>query len=525
MTLAIARSRSGSAICSADGALLHSAYSPEREAERFLEASVSSLPSTIVLLGPCLDYLAPPLRRRFPGARIAAIQYSPFFRGREVAPADASWYPDSPCSLSAFLAATIDEDSVSGVAVLEWAPASRAFPEAARAAREALRSALDRLASSAATVKASGRAWILNSCRSFLLAERLVFPRPVTSPIVVAASGPSLERSLDLLSSRRESYFLIAVSSALAACVARRLEPDLVAATDGGAWSRLHLYPLSRGRDAPLALPLSALPSASLWSKVPLLLLDQGSFAESELLPFLGGGFPSPPHGTVAGSAIKLAAALGAGPVIVAGLDLAALGDASHARPHGFDHYLGGSATRLSSLEGRAWERRAAEAARPLDGQWRGSRSLAVYAAALSSDATALKGRLFRLLPSPQKIDGFSDIDARGLGEALDSGRPANGESLFAAQTAAPAPPDRLDYLSSRLKAWRETAGRACSLLGAGRDLPDPRTGELLRSLDLPDWAAALRARAAGDDPAPAASALALRVEAAIDDIERRLIP
>lgn len=523
MVLAIARSRCGSLVCSADGAFLHSRYDPEREAERFLEASLTSFPSTVILLGPCLDYLTSPLRRRFPGVRIASIQYSAFFRGRENSRADATWYPDTPVPLPAFLNAVIDEDAISGISVLEWAPASKAFPEAAQATREALRAALDRFVSSAATVKAAGRSWILNTCRSFLLAEHLVAPRPFETPIVVAAAGPSLEASLDLLEKWKGTFFLVTVSSALAACTARGFQPDLVVATDGGAWSRLHLYPLARFA-SPLAVPLCALPSAALWRRLPLLLLDQGSFAETELLPFLGGGYSSPPHGTVAGSAIKLAARLSSGPIIAAGLDLAVHGEFEHARPHGFDRYLDGSVSRISSLEVRAWERRAERATTPLRDGWFGSRSLAIYADALSSDAASLAGRLFRLLPSPQGLSGFRELDPRGLGEILGGKTKAGATSPLSRSSTAPSREERRDFLASRLGAWRSLATSACEGLCAGRLPKDEGVRELLRSLDLPDWAAALRAQSAGADPRAAAEALAERVDAALDDMGRRLI-
>ena len=58
--------KNGDRICSIDGIKLHSAYDPQKEAERFvsgLECSFS--PTHIVITGPALSYCAGFLRKRF----------------------------------------------------------------------------------------------------------------------------------------------------------------------------------------------------------------------------------------------------------------------------------------------------------------------------------------------------------------------------------------------------------------------------------------------------------------------------
>ncbi|HOX32954.1 MAG TPA: DUF115 domain-containing protein [Spirochaetales bacterium] len=481
----------------------------------------SSSPSIVILLGPCLGYAVAAARRRLPGALVLSIQYSPFFLGRELFEADASWYPDSPLSLESFLSSAIGEEAASGLAVLDWPPASRAFPEIAAALRSSLLAALDRLISSAATVKASGRTWLANSCRSFLLAQRLGELPEIEGPLVVAAAGPSLEAAAPFLADRRGRFFLIAVSSALAACEAAGLEPDLVLATDGGFWSRHHLYPLAR-RGGPLALPLSALPSASLWRASSLHLIDQGSFAELELLPFLGGGPRLPPHGTVAGSALSLAASLGSGPIVFTGLDLAARGDAEHARPHGFDQAIVAGAARTRPAEALAWERRSTLEPLALGGGWFGSRSLSIYAQALASDAARLPGRLFRFLPSGQGLPGFAELDAGGLDSLLAAAPPR--APWLPASREIPGRAERELFLASRFRSWRRRAEEACAGLAKGCSPSEPGIAELLRSLDLPFWSAARRALSRSDDPGPAARALAESALLQLGALERNLL-
>jgi hypothetical protein len=522
MNLALQSSRGGSPVCRADELYLHSPYEPEREAERFIESRIGERkPTTIVLLAPCLDYLSPSLRKKFPRAAIVALQAHTFFRGKERGGHDEAWYPDSSLSLADFLDRSIDEDAVSGLAVLEWPPGAQAFPESLSRFREALRSALDRLTGSAATVKAFGKVWFANACRSFLLVERVATLPASGGPVVLAAAGPSLGSSLRTLAPYRGCFTLIAVSSALTACREAGLEPDLVVATDGGFWSRSHLYPLVR-RPCLLAAPLTALPSSQLWRELPIVLLDQLSFVESELLPFLGESLRLPSHGTVTGSALRLAALLSPDLIIAAGLDLAVKGEREHASPHAFDALLRAKAGRESPSSTVSYSRilESAPLATKSD-DWRTSRSLLSYADALGFDARAFPGRLFRLGASPVELEGFVPIEGSDLAGLL----PPAGTKIGPVETR-PAPPleRRRARLAQAFAQWRREAREGAALLAAGEIPRNPSLRELYRFFDLPDWAAARRASIAGVDPEIAARALGERSDRSLAEIERRLL-
>jgi hypothetical protein len=535
MDLRLAASRSGLPACRAGEAWLHSPVDPAREAERFASAALGGgRPPLVVILGPCLDYLGAAVRTLLPRATIVSIQHSDFFKGREVAAADRSWYPDSGSKLEAFLDSALDEDSISGLAVMSWPPAAAAFPEESRAAAAALRSSLDRLASSSATVKAFGRRWIANACRGFLLAESAARLREDNRPVVVAAAGPTLAASLTELAPMRGSFMLAAVSSALAACEAAGLEPDLAVATDGGNWSRLHLYPIS-SRRLPIAAPLGALPSASLSRGTSFLFIDQGGFAETELLKSIGCPASSilalPPHGTVSGTAVFLASRITTGPIIAAGLDLASLGDIDHARPHGFDGVSSSGSRRLRPEEGARWSRavEAAPIALPA-APWRTSRSLSAYASGLDASMHNLRGRLFRLNPSPVPLPAFEDIDAARARELIGCGASASPAATggdVAADGAAPLPSRALrePALKSALRDWRSLAGRASEGLASGQLVSEGRVAELLRSIDIVDYAAARRAIMSGGDPSAAAAELGRRAEAFLRGLEETLVP
>lgn len=542
-------SSGGALTCRISGICLHSNYDPVREAERFARSRLAAAkPSHVILMGACLDYLSASVRSLLPNARLISIQYSSAFEDKTVGAPDAVWYPTSPIGLDSFLDLCLDEDAISGVKVLEWEPARCAFPEEAQSAREAVRAALDRLTSSTATVKASGKLWIVNACTSFLLAESLVLPRPTSKPVLIAAAGPSLPETLAAISSSgadRRDYLLLAVSSALAACRAASLEPDLVISTDGGFWSRFHLYPLvfsSREMEKTdsalvLASPLTAAPSGSVFGRARLLALDQGSFAEAELLPALyasgGEALKLPPHGTVSGSALQLASRLSSGALVVAGLDLASYGEAEHARPHGFDSFLGSGVSRLECLETRLYARRSGASTIELPQRpWRSSRALLAYASALEEDSRSFVGRLFRIGPDVVPLAGFRALDAKGFRTMVEVYSPSlrtRPENLFEATSIA-STSDRERHLLERIRAWKKLAEEAAAGMAEGR-LPGPDSAggalvpELLRSIDIVDYAASRRACLGGGDPRPSAEDLSRSAELFLDGLERRFAP
>lgn len=522
MEITIRPSRSGAPTCEASGVWLHSRYEPEKEALRFAVSELaSSTPSHVVLLGPCLDYLSSAVRTLLPGARIVSVQYARYFAESGIGNPDSSWYPDSDPPLEAFLDAALDEDAISGVAVLEWEPAARVFPAQAASARAAIKESLDRLASSIATVKSAGRRWITNACASFLLLEQVRTIRPTSLPILVAAAGPSLARSLRGLSGLQGRFATIAVSSALSACRFAGIEPDIVIATDGGFWSRLHLYPLS-ARPLPLAAPLTALPSSSIYRGNGIVLLDQGSFAESELLPLLGPSIAIPPHGTVSGSALQLASRIGSGPIFVAGLDLASFDGFDHARPHGFDGFYSFESSRLEPLDGGSWSRLLESTPIALPQRpWRSSRSLFAYASALSLDSARLAGRLFRLEPSPIPLNGFEDIDCERARLIIREAQYGSAP-LVLDEERIPDRDIRTRLLASRIGSWRELAREATSGMGRGYLSSSGLVNELLRSIDIVDYAAARRAILGGGDGLVAARDLASRCENFLSTLARR---
>ncbi|HUX41196.1 MAG TPA: 6-hydroxymethylpterin diphosphokinase MptE-like protein [Rectinemataceae bacterium] len=473
--------------------------------------------SLIILIGPCLDFLSECIAERNPSAEVLSIQLSPGFRGHERGGAGARWYPDLDLSLENFILETIDQDALAPIAMLEWPPGVAAFPEEADRARKAVSACIARLASDAATIRAMGRRWISNSIRNFLDAERLVSLDLGKRPLAVLGAGPSLAGALDLLSPVIEAFSIVTVSSAAAAVLGRGIRPDLVVSTDPGWWSLSHLRAIAEG-SIPLAMPLSA---CAAWRRSPLLILDQGWGFESELSGFLGKALRLPSHGTVSGSALAVAASLGEGPIVVAGFDFAVTGSESHARPHAFDPFILASESRLEPGDTLRWNRLSTQHPDRLgESGWRSSRPLAIYADAIASDARRLEGRVSRLRSSPVLLDGVPEIGVEAL-LALARRSPEKGNRVFA--TAPPPQELRRAWLVSRMRAWRRAA-RAFTDSGVPGALPEAHIADILRCVDLPDWAAMRRALRDGRDITASRKRLAEEVEDFFDDLERKWV-
>ncbi|MGI5091106.1 6-hydroxymethylpterin diphosphokinase MptE-like protein [Treponema socranskii] len=328
--------KSGLPTCAANGTNLHSSYDPEREAERFVDAmSPSFNPQYIVVTEPALSYCAQFFRKRFPAAVLVAVRYAPDF-----AEADKGWdivfdAAQSALRLSDTLFDKLGEEGLCSALFASWQPSARAFPEKDAAVWREIKHAVDKGRDVLFTRSCFASRWIANAffiCRHIERARRIV---KGSSPVVVAASGPSLKSALPCLAQFRPSYFLIAASSALSVLTAYGIIPDLCIATDGGFYAKAHLSPLSRFPHIPLALAQEASCSGDILSACDIIPLSYGDGFAANL--FAACGIPSMKierNGTVSGSALDFARSITDGSVFLCGLDMAPASGLQHAQPN-----------------------------------------------------------------------------------------------------------------------------------------------------------------------------------------------
>jgi hypothetical protein len=469
--------KSGSRSLRVDGIALHSPYDPVREARRFAAEGIGTEPpSTVVVLGEGLGYVADAVKELVPAGRVIRVHYSAeVFRAAGSVQGPA-WAPGQESDLADFLFSHIGELDMEGLRVLEWPPSARLFPSQSREANEAVRRVFQQLNGSLVTTMAAGRLWIRNSIENFLAFDSVLVgsPCPPDRPVLIAAPGPSLEESAALIRAVLPRVDLWALPSSMPLLRHEGIAPDLVVMTDPGHWSMHHLS--FAAPDCPIAMPISAargawcLPAPAGAPRAPLLLAQPGFFEEAILGAASVRAPRTPPHGTVAATALDLALSFTRAPVIVAGLDLCSRDITFHARPNAFDTLLHLRLTRLSPHDGLTYERSVEQHAEKLHGVAgvRASLALRTYAGWFDKGAGTDSQRVYRLLPSPIGLGGMRALDGQGLRDLAALARSRARGPATMAQDGYPDPAERRRIVSRLIDDW------LASIEGAARALEGP---------------------------------------------------
>jgi hypothetical protein len=348
---------------------LHSAYEPVKEAERFLTGMIPGGQGAplVLIAGPGLGFLYEALLNLSPSADSVLFFHDEHQRqaflsrimeaGLEIPPC---WSPDEPSTPEEFLLKVTGEWDVGRIMLIEWPPAVKTVD---RILHEkillSIKQGIEYHKKNLVTTGQFGFRWLSNCLVNWLRIDRTAGLSPDISPVVIAASGPSLKESEALLTRYRDRYRMWALPSSLPFLARAGLKPDLVVLTDPGWWAGLHYRNLPAG--VPLLLALTALPpDPSILSRNPIVCFSQKQFWEQYLTAAVPSLFPVlPPHGTVAGTAFQLAKSIGSREIVFAGLDFAFRDIQAHVRPHPFECFEMIKTDRLHPHEGllgrRAW--------------------------------------------------------------------------------------------------------------------------------------------------------------------------
>ena len=191
------------------------------------------------------------------------------------------------------------------------------------------------------TLEKFGRLWFRNSCRNL---HQLVCCDGVSRyenlgwnlDACVLGAGPSLDLVLPHLAAIKERSLLIAVDTALRACLRAGVEPDFVVLSDPQYWNARHLAGLS-APNAVLVTEVAAYPSVFRFPCQEIVLCSSlyplGRYFSTQGMEKgdLGAG------GSVATSAWGLARLCGCHRIFLAAVDLAFPGKRTHARGSTFE--------------------------------------------------------------------------------------------------------------------------------------------------------------------------------------------
>ncbi len=316
---------------SASGVYLHSRHNPLREAEKTL-ASASGGPEGLLFAGLGLGYLAEAYAQAHPDARIVVVEPDIFvlFLALKARPLAhllnhqhlmlaVGLSPQDAYSLLEKTSA-LELKAVENPALMN--PSRAWFAEFKEISlRNSRKNEINRN-----TLKKFGDLWLRNmvrNLRNLRDAEGIDSFKDVFRgmPALLVAAGPSLDSVLPRLPSLARSCVVIAVDTALRACLRAGVEPDFVLLVDPQYWNWRHFDGLSAPRSV-LITESAAWPAVYRFPcrsiRLCSSLFPLGMFLETRTgrKGSLGAG------GSVATTAFDFALHTGCSPVYTAGLDL-----------------------------------------------------------------------------------------------------------------------------------------------------------------------------------------------------------
>ena len=361
--------KNGSPTCKIGSVYIHSAYNPQREAERFADSvDPSFIPAYIVIIEPALSYCVQPLRSRFPKAKLLAVRFSTVFSS-----SDIYWDKVFNCteetvsSFSEMLFSYIGEEGLSAAYFADWKPAVQSYPQLHDLVWQQIKSAAAKGRDVLATRAFYAKIWLRNTVRFCLSVRKTVQFSLGSKPILFVASGPSLKPSIPLIHQYRSDFFIIAASSAYEPLVFADIIPDACISTDGGFWAKKHIVTCA----VPLIVSAeSAVPNQAI-RNVPFVPLLYGDGPETILLTACGiPAYNARRNGTVSGTAVELALNLTAGSVYACGLDLCTSKGYQHTQPNRLETDDSLTDWRIVPISSRTVSRELSGASLSLYRQW-----------------------------------------------------------------------------------------------------------------------------------------------------------
>lgn len=330
---------------------IHSAYEPDREADRAVEAFSTGRATVIAVSGVGLGYHIESLKHRFPGKPLVAVEHDPevVALARKTCPAHLEGV--TVISSSADLASVFEEIDMSGfrgIAHYVHRPSYQLYRD--------FYDALFRDMNQYATSKISDlltrfefeERWVENilvNVKHLFLSHRVrdLFGSFGGFPGVIVSAGPSLRRNVRLLREMRDRALIVAVDTAAPVLQKEGIVPHLVMTLDAQKYSIKHFIGI-RESGAALLADLVCYPPVIRSYDGPRIVSTTSKYYRSadgdlkrEMTPIMDwveehagpvGDIQS--GGSVATSAFDLLLNLGCGPIILVGQDLAYTGREIH---------------------------------------------------------------------------------------------------------------------------------------------------------------------------------------------------
>lgn len=334
MELEFFDSKDGEKTVKVNGIFLHSPYSPKKEACRFADSQNCPFsPDFIVITEPALSYSVSALKEKFPGVKIAAIRYTNFFDDYNFC-LDFVFYYKGIGSIQNQLQAYFTEDKLFSVFFISWKPSEKAFENENTQVWKEIKASLDFAKTLLVTRQFFEKKWLINTVNFIKYSKNFYSINKSNLPLLITASGPSLEENLETIKELENHCLIISLSSALPVLLSNDIIPDFCMTSDGGYWAKEHLKKLKK-HNIPLAIANEACCQKSFLQNLPLIPLCYSDGLSKKIytlsnLPFT----QAQRNGTISGTALELALEITSEKIYFFGLDLAESEGFQHSQPN-----------------------------------------------------------------------------------------------------------------------------------------------------------------------------------------------
>ncbi len=358
-------SREGQPLLFVGGFSLHSKYNPEREACRAIETTDGTFSKNGCIFGGlglgyyCLEYIS-----RFPDAPVTIVEPDVFIfllciKSKDMTPLFTKKNTALFIGLSAFDSATAVEEilqnSVEPVSIFMPPALIKPNQDWFDSFSEIIKRNKEKRGINQNTLKRFGELWLKNMSKNLPeMGKRRGISRFkgifTGFPVLLLAAGPGLDAVLPILGKLQKKCLVVAVDTALRACLRSGVQPDFLLLVDPQYWNYRHIAGLSSGNTF-LITESAAYPAVFRFKCRDIFLCSSlfplGKFLESraEEKGALGAG------GSVATTAWDFARYTGSSTIYAAGLDLGYPDKATHFRGALFEEKNLSESCRLSPAE------------------------------------------------------------------------------------------------------------------------------------------------------------------------------
>ncbi|MCR5620733.1 MAG: DUF115 domain-containing protein [Treponema sp.] len=347
LPLSVEPAKNGSPTASENGTMLHSKYSPDREAAQQAGSFNADEEQSAIFFSCGLGYTAIALCKNRPDVPVVIIEEKAEYIFQALSVLD--WAPVlTHPAISLLIGA--DTDSVAGILRQYDLKKAHVFAVPAQGVHSAEYFKQIRLLmeqdkrkddTNTATLEKFARLWLSNTCRNIKQLDRLdginrYLGKGTGIPFIVLAAGPSLDRVLPYLARLKERAVIVCVDTALRSCLHVGVEPDFIVLVDPQYACAMHLEFLAAPSSI-LITEVAAWPSVFRFECREKVLCSSmyppGQYFEKKLgwKGRLGAG------GSVATTAWDFARFCGATEIFLAGMDLGFPGRQTHIRGSQFE--------------------------------------------------------------------------------------------------------------------------------------------------------------------------------------------